>query len=188
MVVADGGNAVRHGATAIEMDEQDGFCPRRYRTLYKGVIDLQRMDAWLNQYGFEPVLRDRKDRRNVSIGRNDDLVAVLQPSQFFVSSEDERQGIEPVAAADAIRCTDILCVIGFKPPRRFALQIPATLNNLLHGGLYFGLMLRRNFPQREIGYWGACHFLCMIVFPPFGSAQIINHHSLFLLKPFNSQH
>lgn len=75
MLTTDRGNALRHGAAAIEMNEEDSFRFGCYSALYQRIVNLKGVDIRLDQYWLEVVLCDGKDRSNIGISRNNDFIS-----------------------------------------------------------------------------------------------------------------
>ena len=119
------------GTTTIEMDYHEGFRPLCDGLLDKRVVDLQSIDGRLDKHRFQAILRDGKNRGDICVGRYDDLIALHHHAQLHIGPEDERQGIEAVATADAVARADILCIMLLKLPRGLSLEIPSALQHLV---------------------------------------------------------
>ena len=119
------------GAAAIEVDNHDGTGLFRDGLLYQAVVYLERIDAGLHKHGHETVLGDGEDGGDVGVCWHDDLVAVLQPPQFLVGTEDERQRVEAVGTAHAVLRPDILGIVLLKSACGLPPQIPAAAQHLV---------------------------------------------------------
>ena len=60
------------------------------------------------------------------VGRHDDLVALVHHPQFDISTQDEPQRIEAIAAADAVARADIVGIILLEALHGFPLQIASA--------------------------------------------------------------
>ena len=124
---------VRIGAATIEVHQQQG--PRAVRDVAfdEALVYLQGLVVGLHQYGLQSVLRDGEDGGHKGVGWHQYLVAVMQHAQFLVGTEDERQRIQPVAAADAMTCADKVGIVALEAFRGLPVQIPSAADHLLYG-------------------------------------------------------
>ena len=150
--LADGGNALRIGTTAIEMDNHHGTGARSDGLLYQGIIYLQGVEAGLHQHRLQTVLGDRKDGGDVGVGRHDDLVTLLQHIIIYVRTEEKCEGIEAVGYADTVLRADELCIFSLETLRSLATQIPAGVNDATRGFVNLVGMHRGDALQGQVFY------------------------------------
>jgi hypothetical protein len=127
------------GTAAIEVYNHDGASLCRNGLFYEAVVYLECVDGRLYEHRNKGVLGDGEDGGNVGVCGDDDLVAVLQPSQFLVSAEDECQGIETVGAAYAILRADIFGIVLLKSTRSLTTKVPTTAQYLV-GSMLVGFI------------------------------------------------
>ena len=140
------------GASAIEMDNHYRPCAGRYRLLYHRIIYLESEWRGFYQHWFEIILRYRKDGRNVGIGRHNHLIALRHDAHLDICTEDKRQGIKAVAAANAVSGSDIPGIMLLEIRRGFTLKIPSPLYDTPYGLLYLLAMQGGNLLQFQISY------------------------------------
>ena len=104
--------------------------------LDEAVVYFQRVDVRLHQYWLQTVLRDSQDRGDISVGRHDDLVALVHQSHLHVSPVYQCQRVQPVADTYTVACANIFGIVLFKSSIRLALQIPTRADHLLYSLLY----------------------------------------------------
>ena len=78
MTMTEVGNLMRHGTTTIEMHQQHSACAGAKMILKLAVIKFKRVEPWFHEYRPQSVLCNGEDRSYIGIGRNNDLIAILQ--------------------------------------------------------------------------------------------------------------
>ncbi len=141
--------ALRHSfrvcAAPIEVHQQQGAGAGCDVTLYQLVVQFQRVVAGFHQNRTQPVFGNGEDGSHKGIGRYQHLVTFAQYAQLLIGTEDERQRIEAVAAADAMSCANVVGVVLLKSLRGLTVQIPTAADDFFHGlndfllvqGVYF---------------------------------------------------
>ena len=140
MSAANISNPICIGTTTIKVDNHDSTSSRGDGSLYQGIINLKRIHRGLNEYGYEPVLRNGKDRGDIGVGRHDDLITLMHHPHLDIGSKDQCQRIETVATTDTATSTDVFCILFFELPRGLTFQIPTGLNHTVYCGLQFFLI------------------------------------------------
>ena len=57
------------------------------------------------------VVSDGKDGRDIGVGRNDDLIAVLHDTHFLIAPEDEPQRIQSIGYGNSMLRSDIMGIV-----------------------------------------------------------------------------
>ena len=92
------------------------------------------------------------------IGLNNHLIALLHRSHFLVGTEDEGQGIKPIATSHAMARANILGVVGLKQARSLTFEKPTTRHDIRHRTLHLLEMRSVDLLKGKIGYVHS--FLC----------------------------
>ena len=133
---------------SIKMDDADGFCLLSNTLFNKVVIYLQRIQFWLNQHRHKIILRDSKNSCNVSISRDNHLIARLHYTHLNIGPEYPNQCIQSIGTTNTIVSTDKLSVVLFESFILLPLQIPTTIYNTCYCCIYFVTMQGGNIFQR----------------------------------------
>ena len=78
MALAEGGDVLGIGATAVEVDKHQGSGLRRDSLFQEAVVYLKGVEARLNENGNQTIIGDGQNRRNKGVGRNHHFVAFMQ--------------------------------------------------------------------------------------------------------------
>ena len=78
MALAEGGDVLGIGTTAVEMDKHQGSGLRRDSLLQEAVVYLKGVEARLNENGNQTIIGNGQNRSNKSVGRNHHFVAFVQ--------------------------------------------------------------------------------------------------------------
>lgn len=144
MASADVTDMVGIGALAVEMYNHYGTCSGSYRLLNACVVNLERVDARLDEHWLQVVLGDGEYGCDVCVGRHDYLVAVLHYAHLLVGTQNECKGVKSVAATYAVSCSDEAGELFAERLVLCSLQIPSAVYNALHGFAYLATVLRCN--------------------------------------------
>ena len=115
--------------SSIEMHNHHPFCLFCYMTFYLIFVNLQMLQRRFHKHGSELVVGNGEYGGYESVCWHNDFVTIVEYAKFLICSDDEAQGIKPIAHSDAMGGACISCVVGFKALRFFALQIPSAVNN-----------------------------------------------------------
>ena len=130
---------IRIGTASIEMDNHNGASTRGDGLFDEGIVYLESIDVRLYEHGLKAVLCNGEDRSDVCIGRHDDFVALLHHAHLNISTENQRQRIKAVAAANTIAYTNIVSIGLLEATGIATLQIPTVLQHLI-GSMLVGLV------------------------------------------------
>lgn len=133
MLLAETLYRLGHGTSAVQMDCHYRLGAGCKNLMEQTVVYLQSLPSRFYENGLQPAFGDGKNGGDISVGRYNDLVALMQSAQFHFASEHQLQSIQSVSARYAVLCADVLGVSLSKLLVGFALQIPSALHHLMDG-------------------------------------------------------
>src|SRR5574344_1557889 len=110
MIFADICHSVSVCTSTIQMHNHYRLRTWSHVCIYLAVINFQRVNVRLHQYRCQPALCDGNNRGYIRIGRYDDLVALMESSQFHITAKNECEGIQSIAACYGISGADVRCI------------------------------------------------------------------------------
>ena len=142
MLATDIPYPIRIGTASIEMDNHNGTSARGDGLFDEDIVYLERIDVRLYKHRLKAVLCNGEDGSDIGIGWHDDFVTLLHHAHLNISTENQCQGIEAIAATNTIAYTNIVSIGLLEATGIVALQIPTTLQHLI-GSMRVGLVYRQ---------------------------------------------
>ena len=144
LVVSKKNNAGRNAQGKITVRHRGGGSRRKLR-----IIDFKSIGLGFHQNRHQPILSNSQNGSNISISRNNHLIASLHHAQLNISPENPNQSIQPISAPIAILRPNKTSIIPLKALILSALKIPPALHHTLYGLLYLSRVQPRNLFQAQ---------------------------------------
>ena len=119
------------GTTSVQVNYHHRTCSESNSLFNECIVNLQRIDIWLNKDRNQPVFRNSQNGSYIGVSRHDDLVAITQNTHFPIGTKDKRQCVKTVSHTNTMACANIVGIVLFKTTGSLSIQIPATAQHLV---------------------------------------------------------
>ena len=151
MCLAEVGYALRIGATAVQVYQQQCFSTRRKGLLQQTFVQLERVGTGIYANRVQTIAGQCQHGSYEGVPRHQHIVALTHHTKLLVGIEDEPQSIVSIACTDAERRADIGSILLFKRCHSTSAKVPAAVYHRRDSRLYLVAVHRRDTRKGKIG-------------------------------------